>query len=303
MDLYLAESGNLWWMIHNHLKKEKKEKEMDIFLAGSESRAQQLLTASEEERKKEMDLYLAGDGGVLSGRVKDPVGKDLFGETNILQSFYYCNKFTEQVIIPNAKKFLLDSGAFTFFSKGSDVDWEAYLKKYADFISRNNVELFFELDIDALVGYDKVLEYRAMLEELTGKRCIPVWHKSRGLDEYYKMCEEYDYVALGGIVTKEITPQDYKYFPKFIDIAHKNCAKIHGLGFTNLKGLTQYKFDSVDSTSWTSGNRFGGIYTFNGKTMVKHNKKEGQRMADQKAVALHNFKEWVKFQKYAELHL
>ena len=117
------------------------------------------------------------------------------------------------------------------------------------------------------------------------------------------MCEQYNYVALGGIVTKEITQKDYKYFPYFIKTAHANRAKIHALGFTNLKGLTQYKFDSVDSTAWVSGNRFGSVYQFNGKTMIKHDKKDGQRLADQKTVALHNFKEWVKFQKYAELYL
>ena len=250
-----------------------------------------------------MDLYLAGDGGILCGGMKKEISSDLFNGLNILQSFYYCNDYTEQAIIPNAKKFMLDSGAFTFFSSGKAVNWDEYLKQYADFINRNDVELFFELDIDPLVGYEKVLQYRSVLEDLTGKPCIPVWHKSRGLEEYYKMCEEYDYVALGGIVTKEITQKEYKFFPKLIDIAHKNNAKIHGLGFTNLKGLTVYKFDSVDSTSWTSGSRFGSIYAFNGKTMVKHDRKEGQRLANHKDVALHNFKEWIKFQKYAERYL
>jgi hypothetical protein len=198
---------------------------------------------------------------------------------------------------------MLDSGAFTFFSAGGSVDWNEYIKRYARFIVKNNIELYYELDIDKLIGYEKVLYYRSMLEDLTGKPCIPVWHKSRGQDEFIKMCEQYSYVAIGGIVTKEITQRDYKYFPYFISTAHKHKAKIHGLGFTNLKGLTQYNFDSVDSTAWLSGNRFGSIYKFDGATMVKHDKKRGQRLSDQKAVALHNFKEWVKFQKYAEIHL
>ena len=117
------------------------------------------------------------------------------------------------------------------------------------------------------------------------------------------MCKEYDYVAIGGLVTKEIASTEYKYFTWFINIAHKYGAKIHGLGFTNLKGLEKYHFDSVDSTSWTTGNRFGAVYKFNGRTMEKVNKKEGQRLADSKAVAIHNFTEWVKFQKWAERNL
>lgn len=79
--------------------------------------------------------------------------------------------------------------------------------------------------------------------------------------------------------------------------------KIHGLGFTALASLPKYHFDSVDSTSWTTGNRFGAVYRFDGKTIVKIGKGEGQRLKDSRAVAINNFNEWVKFQKYAETHL
>jgi hypothetical protein len=228
---------------------------------------------------------------------------DLFTGTSILQSFYYCDDFTEQVVIPNCKNFMLDSGAFTFISAAGSVDWREYIKKYAQFINKNNVKLYYELDIDKLIGYEKVLYYRSMLEDLVGEPCIPVWHKSRGKDEFLKLCEEYNYIALGGIAIKDISSKEYKYFPWFIDEAHKRGAKIHGLGFTNLKGLEKYHFDSVDSTAWTTGNRFGAIYKFNGKTMIKYGKQDGKRLANQKEVAVHNFKEWVKFQKYANLYL
>lgn len=228
---------------------------------------------------------------------------DLFNGANILQSFYYCNNFSEKDIIPKCKSFMLDSGAFTFFSKGGNINWNDYIVRYAGFINKNNIDLFFELDIDVLIGYKKVLEYRKMLEAKTKKKCIPVWHKSRGKEEFIKMCKEYPYVAIGGIVSKEILPSEYKYFPWFINTAHKYGAKIHGLGFTNLKGLEIYHFDSVDSTSWTGGNRFGSIYIFNGRTLKIIEKGKNQRMKDHKAIAIHNYKEWIKFQKYAEMNL
>lgn len=243
-----------------------------------------------------MHIYLAGTLACHELRC-------LFDDVNILQSFYYCTEFTEKEVIPHCKRFMLDSGAFTFFSSGKHVDWDDYIKRYAQFITKNGVKLFFELDIDALIGYKKVLHYRAMLEDLTGKKCIPVWHKSRGKAEYLKMCEEYDYVAIGGIVTREIKQTDYKVFPYLISEAHKRGAKVHGLGFTNLQGIVKYKFDSVDSTAWKSGNRFGSIYVFDGKTMVKHDKQPGKRLASAKEVALHNFNEWKKFCNWAETHL
>lgn len=221
----------------------------------------------------------------------------------ILESFYYANEWMEMVI-PKLQKFMLDSGAFTFLNSGKGKpDWDAYVDRYAGFINRNGVDLFFELDIDPIVGYDGVLKLRQRLESKTGKRPIPVWHKSRGKDESLKMCEEYDYVAIGGIVTKEISRKEYQFFPWFIREAHKRGAKIHGLGFTNLEGIRKYHFDSVDSTAWTSGNRFGSVYRFNGRTMVKYDKGEGQKLADPRAVAVNNFNEWAKFQRYAEKHL
>ena len=116
------------------------------------------------------------------------------------------------------------------------------------------------------------------------------------------MCEEYDYVAIGGIVTQEIKRTQYDVFYSLLKIAKDNKCKVHGLGFTNLKGMEKYKFHSVDSTSWLSGNKFGAVYLFNGKTMQKTTKPTGTRVKTNE-VAIHNFTEWVKFSKYAEVNL
>lgn len=254
-----------------------------------------------------MDLYLAGTSGrrwcvdaYLAGLPKEETEQT---DLAILDSFYYVDEWMEQAI-PKLKNFMLDSGAFTFMtSHKGNVDWNDYLRRYADFINKNDVKRFYELDIDSVVGYEKVLEMRRWLEAETGKKPIPVWHKSRGKNEYLKMCDEYDYVAIGGIVSKEIKPPDYKHFPWFINEAHKRGAKIHGLGFTSLEGIRKYHFDSVDSTSWTIGNRFGIVYYFDGMTMKKQAKREGQRLKDAKAVAINNFNEWAKFQRYAKTNL
>lgn len=221
---------------------------------------------------------------------------------NRLASFYYIKD--EAQLIHKFDQFMLDSGAFTFITQKTKlkINWEQYTIRYAEFIKKYNVKLFLELDIDSLVGLKKVEELRELLEQQTGKPSIPVWHKSRGLNYWNKMCKEYDYVAIGGIANNEIKRTEYKYFTKLLNIASANHCKVHGLAFTNLKGVVKYKFHSVDSTAWLSGNRFGGVYYFNGKTMEKVNKKPGQRVVTNKT-AIHNFTEWVKFAKYAERHL
>lgn len=221
----------------------------------------------------------------------------------ILESFYYADEDTEK-LLPYFGDFLLDSGAFTFMQNSNvRVDWNEYLEKYADFINRNKIEKFFELDIDSVVGYEEVKRLRAKLEKLTCKPCIPVWHKSRGIDEWKNLCNEYGYVALGGFAAKEIKKPEYKYTPVMLKEAHKRKAKVHGLGFTQLAYLQRYHFDSVDSTAWTSGNRFGYIYRFDGRTMQKIKVPEGMRIKESRKVALINYTEWLKFQRYALTHL
>ena len=145
---------------------------------------------------------------------------------------------------------------------------------------------------------------RNILENITGQKCIPVWHKSRGLEYWKQMCKEYDYVAIGGIVTKEIKASQYDVFFPLLKIARENNTKVHGLGFTNTKGLKKYKFYSVDSTNWLNA-RFGtlGVYCFTGDNIINIRKPDNSRKKDLQAMNIYNFTEWTKFQKYAEKNL
>ena len=132
----------------------------------------------------------------------------------VLESYWYLKsngKQTKQLMnwFLKAKMFLLDSGAFTFMNcKNKKTDFDAYVDGYIKFINDWDVKYFFEMDLDALMPYSEVLKLRERIENGTGKRCIPVWHKSRGREEWTKMCQEYDIVAIGGIASKEIKPAE-----------------------------------------------------------------------------------------------
>ena len=252
-----------------------------------------------------MKMYLAGENGEKKIITNNLYGSDVsIGDVNILETYYYLRKNEEFTkIIPHCNSFLLDSGAFTFM-KGSNkekVDWDRYVEEYAQFIKRNQIELFFELDIDSLVGINEVERLRKKLETIAGKQPIPVWHKGRGKEYFIRMCKEYPYVALGGIAIKEIKREVFEnFFPWFIKIAHDNGAKIHGLGYTSVKKLRYYHFDSVDSTAWLHGNIGGWIDVFNPIThMMEKVQKEGYSLKSKDA-AIHNFIEWAKWAKYAE---
>lgn len=221
----------------------------------------------------------------------------------ILESFYYVKPWQIKRMA-EWEMFLLDSGAFTFMSGTSGaIDWKSYIDRYCDFITQNNIKYFFELDIDSIVGYEKVKQIRSYIEDRTGRPCIPVWHKSRGIDDFVKTAECYDYMAVGGIVTKEIKRVEWPYFSSLINIAHKNKCKIHGLGFTATKELHKYHFDSVDSTKWLSASRFGQIQIFKDGCIQQVKTPDGKKTVHYHKTDDFIFGEWIKFQRYAETNL
>lgn len=248
-----------------------------------------------------MKIFLAGTGS--ASKNIEIVKKSEY----ILESFYYIKEW-QIPLIKNCKMFLLDSGAFTFMnnSKKGKTDWKDYIDRYIAFINKHDIKYFFELDIDCIVGYDNVLKIRKYIEEKTGKKCIPVWHHNRGKEEFIKMCKEYDYVSIGGLVAGggEYSKKHWKFFSWFISTAHKYGAKIHALGFTSLDGIQKYRFDSVDSTTWLNGERFGEIHLFKNGTIEKYaGVKKGKRVKRNVGANEHNFIEWAKFQRYADKNL
>ena len=245
-----------------------------------------------------MKIFLAGT--YAEEKNLESVSKSKY----LLESFYYIKPWQTE-LIHKTEMFLLDSGAFTFMQNNkTHTDWNEYLERYANFINENNIDYFFELDIDSVIGYENVLKLRSRLESLTNKQCIPVWHTSRGKQDFIITCEKYPYVAIGGIAIKSIKPHQYKYFTWFIDEAHKRNTQIHGLGFTNVSKLEQYHFDSVDSTRWNCA-RFGRLEYFDGKTIRAIDKrKDGKKLVGRKNndIMKFTFEEWCKFQEYADTH-
>ena len=138
-----------------------------------------------------------------------------------------------------------------------------------------------------------------------GGQCIPVWHKSRGIQEFKNLCSEYEYIAIGGFAIKDIKPKEYQYIYKMIEYAKSKNVKVHGLGFTKVNEIPKGSFFSVDSTRWNC-TRFGRIEYYDGKTIKAIDKRNiGKRIKTEKRNEINRiiFGEWVKFQKYADKYL
>lgn len=218
----------------------------------------------------------------------------------VLESFYYIKPWQIKEM-HQWKSFLLDNGAFTFMQqaqrKGVNINWNQYMQKYIDFIRHNQIENFFELDIDCIVGYEEVKRIRYRLEKETGRQCIPVWHRSRGLDEFKRLCQKYTYIAIGGFAIKTIMPKEYSFIKKLVQLAAQYNTKVHGLDFTP-QNVLDYGFYSVDSSSWAAGGRYGGVYYFNGRKVIRVPTPKGKRSVDSKIRDEYSLQEWLKYQRY-----
>lgn len=210
-----------------------------------------------------------------------------------LMSYYYIRKKFDlaETIRKNSQEILIDSGAHSF-QKGKKVDWLEFTKEYAEFIKKfdkPNVIGYFEMDVDNIIGYDKVLELRKILEGVSNK-IIPVWHKNRGIKEYKKMCKEYanKIIAITGFKNEDIKDEQYLMFLKY---AKKYNCKVHCLGMTRKKVLDKVPFDYVDSSSWKQSGIYGRI---DGKGKVT---KEFSKIK-REVVFLENYKTGMKMQEY-----
>lgn len=179
----------------------------------------------------------------------------------MLCSFYYLRQDIFARILRKCDLMLIDSGAHSF-QKGKKVDWDEYTKRYADWIKENDCEKivgYFEMDVDNVVGYEKVLQLRSILESKSDK-IIPVWHKNRGIEDFKKMCRDYagKVVAITGFKNEDIKDDQYLMFLKY---AKEHGCKVHCLGMTRRKVLDAVPFDSVDSSSWKQQAIYGRIGT------------------------------------------
>ncbi|MCW6681598.1 hypothetical protein NHG29_01795 [Aerococcaceae bacterium NML160702] len=201
------------------------------------------------------------------------------------------------------KELICDSGAFTFMSASKAPSKTAlieYANRYAQFVIDNDIPYYVELDVDSIFGYEFALQLREILENKVGRPCVPIWHVSRGKEDFIDMCKRYDYAGVGGIVTKEQIAKHKDKYHLLNKLARDNGCKLHGMGFTPTKDLNSYGFYSVDSTSWKSGGRFGTIYQYSNGQLLTKKKPSGTRLKDYTKLDIHNVKQWIKYQQFAE---
>lgn len=220
----------------------------------------------------------------------------------MLQTFYDLRRYNEQITslsLSIGEEFLLDSGAFTFMNSGKKVDWKEYIDSYCDFVNEYDIRQFIELDLDHVVGVEDTKRIRDYIEKKTKKLPIPVFHRIRGMQYFRDMCKNYPYIAIAASGTVKGIDEYVKnpdLLRQLLSIAHSYGTKVHGLAYTRLTNMnnTTVPFDSVDSTAWLSGGRFGTIYEIKNGMIVQ---KKSKKRFGYKEINQNNVKMWCEIQK------
>lgn len=220
-----------------------------------------------------MRIYLAGyysaGGKTTAGETTEnlQITRDLEYDY-VLESYHYIGKGSRVVpyLREQGKTVFLDSGAFSMFTQGIEVD----LKEYARFIEENRDIIHIASNLDEIGQGKEEESYRNQktLESYlkpAGLSICPVHHARDHSDWLRRYLDEgYEYIFLGGMV-----PEQTPYLRRWLDelwgtiLTHSDGrpkVKVHGFGLTTTELMFRYPWYSVDSTSWVMSSRFGGIF-------------------------------------------
>lgn len=263
----------------------ERKKKLELYLAGTDK-------FGKKERRKALDLYLAGAAD------ENKQTQDQIVPSNVLFSY-------ENLQVKSAKdldiyhtfgsKLFIDSGAFSMWTKGIEVDVDAYIKwinkrsKYIDLYgqvdaipgNRTGTPTLQEVREAAQKTWDNYLYMRPKMKKPEG--LLYTFHVGEP-KEFLKQALEWTdengkhipYIALGGMVGKPVQVRR-NFLRMCFDIIKKSSnpnVKVHAFGMTSRDLLSEFPITSADSTSWIMTAAMGGVMTDLGTIFVSSNQKK-----------------------------
>lgn len=227
---------------------------------------------------------------------------------DVLLSFFYVQKRGALPHIlkllkryPNVKVFM-DSGAKSF-AKIDRGDPQTYWRAYYEFLKQHGhrFEYASEFDIDGYawnfkggyrtVSHDQIEAWRDDMHELEAVPIVPVWHPERGVEAWDALVKDSRFphlaIAEDAVISTGGDARISKggdarisrgEVGKLVARAHSWNKTVHGYAAT-LTDLPITHYDTVASSTWLVGQKFGDICIFQGGNYqrIYASSKEGKK--------------------------
>jgi hypothetical protein len=182
------------------------------------------------------------------------------------------------------REVMLDSGAFTAFTKGHKVLLDDLIRTYDDVIRKLNPKLqVWLINLDVIPGaMDRVATPQEFVEAIEkseanykilkkryGDRVIPVYHRTEGESQLLAVARMNDYVGVGfGPKTSE----EYRvaHAEEVLAILKPMGKTVHGLATTGYEMLKRVPFDTVDSATWLYIAAMGGVMFVDDRNEIRN---------------------------------
>jgi hypothetical protein len=168
---------------------------------------------------------------------------------------------------------LLDSGAFTAWTKGEEVLLPDLIETYYEMMSKywTGVKEIYLINLDKIPGSPGITASNDEINECTkisdhnynilkkefGDRVLPVFHQGENEQRLKEIVGMGDYICVS---PRNDLPERYRIsWAKEIHSKIPPSIMTHGLATTGYKMLTQVPWTSVDSASWLMTCAMGGV--------------------------------------------
>lgn len=171
-------------------------------------------------------------------------------------------------------RLFLDSGAFSAWTQGTEIDIDEYIQFCLDHL--DIVEAIANLDVIPGRPYQRITQkdiddsaakgwenYEKMLAAGIPKdKLVHIFHQGEDMVWLERMVEEIPYIGLSPANDKS-TEQKMMFLDRCMDVVCDEDGmpkvKFHGFAVTSLRLMMRYPWYSVDSTTWVMHARMGKI--------------------------------------------
>lgn len=152
-----------------------------------------------------------------------------------------------------------DSGAYSAATTGATIrlpDYAAWLRHWAPLLT-------VQATLDVIGDHEATARNVHQLRD-AGCDPLPVFHVGEPWHVLEKMCADNRYVALGGMALHAVGARKHRalmaWLIRAFRTARDHSTVFHGFGVTSISVARNLPFYSLDSSSWTMGQRWGLVY-------------------------------------------